>query len=544
MKIKREKSSKRNICRKVRTLFLFTLCLCVSAANFSCRNNQKTDLRTLVPDETLIYLEANDLEKTLAALTESKAFGELAKSKTDFSLLAGTQLAVAVTGFETSEKQLTDEQSVLNFKPRFVAVADTHSWESANLSLVEKQLNDFVKRIYDEPKLEKNEKSGAKWFVWTAGDDRKLFSAVSENLIYFGNDESAIEKSLAAKRGEIGNLTKNESLAREREKAENALAFGFVTSDGAAQIANVAGISAAVNSAEDDAARSFIARVLPPILQKSVKEISWTARKNGSGIEDSIFIKTAADVSEVFRETLKTNSPNDFQKSEFLPPSVSAVTRYNLQNPQIAWRSVLLTTAKQSDAASAEIILQFSDSLFEPYGIEDAESFLSAVGSEIVTAKFDDEGEKTVVLADIKDAEKLKKSIAGEMNFKTPPEKQGNADVWRSEDKVLAAAFVENKLILGETESVIVCLKAKESGANFRQTEAFQQIANSSAMTFSLTKDSESAAKITEVLGDPKNENQNYANFYTTETKFSSNGFERRTVSDFGLLGTILENFE
>jgi hypothetical protein len=170
--------------------------------------------------------------------------------------------------------------------------------------------------------------------------------------------------------------------------------------------------------------------------------------------------------------------------------------------------------------------------------------FLSAVGAEIVTAKFDEEGEKSVVVVDIKDAEKLKKSLSAEINFKSQPEKQGNADVWKSEDKLLAAAFIENKLILGETESVLSCLKARESGQNFKQNEAFRKISNSSAIALSLTKDAETAGKIVGALGNPKDENKTLTSFYTTETRFDAGGFERKTVSDFGLIGTILESLE
>jgi hypothetical protein len=513
-------------------LFVFT----------ACRTESKTDMRTLAPAETLIYLEANDIEKTLSALTESRAFRELAKEKSDFSFLSGTQIAVAVTGFEASEKPLTDEHSVINFKPRFVAVADTHSLERTNLSFAENQLNEFAQGIYDDAKMEKSEKHGAQLFTWTAGEDRRLFAAVSENLIYFGNDEPALEKALAVRRGEAESIAANENLAREREKAADSLAFGFVTAEGAAQIGNFVSLAAAKNSSEDDAAQSFIARVLPAILQKTVREVSWIARKNERGIEDAFFIKTAPEVAEIFRETLKAGSEGDFQKAEFLPPTVYGFTRYNLQNPQVAWRSVLLTAAKQTDTVSGEILLQFSGAIFAPYGVSDAEGFLSAAGGEIVTAKFDEDGEKTVVIADVKDAEKLKKTIAGEINFNSPPEKSGNAEIWKSGDKTLAAAFIENKLILGETESVLECLRAKE-GSNLRQNEMLR-FAGVQPAAFSFSKDSETVAKIVEILGEPKAEKQNYDGFYTTETVFSNGGFERKTVSDFGIIGAILENLE
>ena len=518
----------------------------------ACQSSQPTDMRSLAPAETLVYLESKDLAKTLSALTENDAWRELAKSKPDFSFLANTQFAVAVTGFETSEKNLTDERAVLNFKPRFVAFADTHAWESTNLSLVENQIGKFARQTYgDEMRLEKPEKPGAKWFVWTAAtaeaDNRKLFAAVNKSLIYLGNDESAIEKCLATARGETENLTKNESLARALERAGNAgnqIAFGYVSPESVPQIANLASVFVALRMSEDEDARGFTAQVLPQILQKTAREIVWSARRTEQGIEDRYFIKTDTEIASVLKETLVSTSTREFQKADFLPPDISSVTRYNLQNPQIAWRSVLLTAANQTDAASAKIILAFSGALFEPYGVADAEAFLSAAGSEIVTAKFDDEGEKSVVIADVKDAEKLKKAISGEINFKSQAERQSNADVWKSEDKLLAAAFVENRLILGETESVLNCLKARESGRNFKQTAAFRKIPNSPAISISLTKESETGAKIVGILGNPKEENKPFTGFYATETRFDAGGFERKTTSNFGLIGMILESLE
>jgi hypothetical protein len=532
-----------------RIFFLFApVCVCLWLIFLlSGQSAKPTDMRSLAPAETLVYLESKDLAKTLSALTENRAWNELAKAKPDFSYLKNTQFAVAVTGFEISEKQLTDEQKILNSKPLFVAIADTHQWESTNLSLAENQIGRFARETYgDDARLEKPEKPGAKWFVWTASDNRKLFVAVNQSVVYLGNDESAIEKCLAVKRGEAENLTKNESLMRamERVEGENQVAFGYISPESMPQIANLAGVFAALRMSEDEDARSFTAQLLPQILPKIAREIVWTARKTERGIEDRYLIKTGAEISSVLKETLVSGAAREFQKADFLPPNVYSVTRYNLQNPQIAWRSVLLTTANQADAASAKILLQFSNALFEPYGVANAEIFLSAIGSEIITAKFDEEGEKSIVIVDIKDLENLKKSISDEINFKLPAEKQGNADVWKSEDKLLTAAFIENKLILGETESVLNCLKAKESGQNFKQTEAFQKVPNTPAVSLSLTKDAESGRKIVEVLGNPKEENKTFNGFYTTESRFDASGFERKTVSDFGLIGMILESLE
>ena len=105
--------------------------------------------------------------------------------------------------------------------------------------------------------------------------------------------------------------------------------------------------------------------------------------------------------------------------------------------------------------------------------MKDAETFLSAVDSEILTVNFDAESEKSVVIVGVKDAEKLKKSIA-EINFKTLAEKNLNAEIWRTEDKLTAVAFVENRLILGECGKRFEMFASAATRAKFYQKPSIQ----------------------------------------------------------------------
>ena len=205
-------------------------------------------MRTLVPAETLVYLETNDLAAALQPIVDAKPFMEVAKSMPDLSALKGVQLAVAVTGFETSEEKLTDEHSVGRVQPRFVAVADTHAWNSNAVAFAEKKLGGFVAKIYDsEPTVEKTDKHGGKYFTWTATDGRKAFALVIDSIIYFGNDESAIEKCLAVKRGETDSILKTGKI---QTASPEVLASGYVSTDGIAQIANLAGLKFASEGLE------------------------------------------------------------------------------------------------------------------------------------------------------------------------------------------------------------------------------------------------------------------------------------------------------
>ena len=225
--------------------------------------------------------------------------------------MKGVQLAVVVTGFETNEKQVTDSQAILNFKPKFVAIADTHAWEFQAVSLTENQIGNFVNETYGgNVNLEKTEKNGGKYFVWTAADERKVFAFVTGSLIFFGNDEASIEKCLAAKRGEAENLSKNGELATVYDEAKNKLAFGFVSSEGIKQIADFAGVSAAIETSEDELPRIFISKILPEILSKSVKRIVWTSEKNEQGIADNFRFETAKEISDVLKETIISSNQN------------------------------------------------------------------------------------------------------------------------------------------------------------------------------------------------------------------------------------------
>jgi hypothetical protein len=531
--------------RKDNLLKIFVpLRLCVLAfllLFISCAS-PPTDLRSFAPADTLVYLETNDLGKALGALTESKAFQDAAQAKPDFSALQGMQTAIVVTGFEASENQVTAENSILNFKPRFVAIADTHTWNRYTLQFTEERLGNFVNETYGgEVTLEAGEKNGGKSFVWTAKDGRKAFAFVKDSKIFFSNDESALEKSLAVFRGEAESLVKNESLGKMRETAKDALAFGYVSADGIAQISNLAGVSTALASTDDDEGRSFIARVLPQILRNSVKEIFWTATKTEQGIEDKYSVSLTPENTSVLKETLVPAAPTPSNSAGFLPSEVFSATRYNLQNPQIAWRSLLLVAGKNADAMSAKILIAFSGSLLEPYGVTDAENFMSAVDSEIWTAVFDADGEKSVAIVGVKDAEKLKKSIA-EINFKVPGEKRETAEIWKSADGASGAAFVENKLILGDTESVLKCLQAKQNGQDFTKNPAWKKFSETNAVAVTYGKDS--TEKAVAVLGEKKAENLQMLTVFTTETRFNSSGIERRTVSPFGLIGKILEQFD
>jgi hypothetical protein len=520
-------------------VFLASLCICAFASN-SC-SRQSTNLRTLMPVDSLVYFESNDLGAVMKAITERPRFREAAKSVPDLSALNGVKLAVAVTGFESKEEAVNDENSDLSFQPKFVAILETNAWNYQAVAFTENKLGEFVNDAYDgEVALETSDKNDGKHFVWTAKDGRKAFALVLGSLVLFSNDESGIDKCLAVKRGESESIAKNSKIT----DGDN-LAFGYVSPDGVAQISNLVGVYMGMRAAEETEVKSFIASVLPGILRNSVKDVSWTAVKNGDqGVIDDYTITLNADVAKVFGETMRQTDNSDAELARYIPAGLSSTTRYNFKDPQIAWRSVVLTASTQTTAINGKLIIAFSASLFEPYAIEDPELFLSAVGGTVQTVTYGAEGEDAAVIAKVKDLETLKHSIAKEIDLKKVPEQFQDAQLWKSSDDEFAFALVNGVVIVGDLSVVKKSLEAAHADQNAAASLFNSQFLSSATPISTLAVETETAGKIAAVISERKDEAQTQTRPYFVETKFNSIGIDRKVKSDFGFIGWIIRQIE
>lgn len=529
------------------SLLNIALRLCVSAfvlASISC-GSKPTDLRAVIPADALVYLETNDLGKAIAAITQNKSFQQLAKTQPDTSALNGIKLSIAVTGFQTSEQAVTEENSVLNFQPRFVAVAETNAWNYQALSFTENKLGEFINETYGgEVTLKTSDKHGGKYFVWTAQDGRKAYALVRGSLIFFGNDESAIDKCLAVARGEADSIAKNPKITA---LSADSLASGYVSTDGVAQISNITGVKLASESAEEAEVQSAIAGIVPQILRGSIREITWTTRAryhdNGTqvvGFSDSVIITTNPEVISVLSETL-VPSDRIHAAIEFLPLRTPKATLYNLKDPQVAWKSVLLIAQKQIDPRAEKVTNEFSSILSEPYGIRDPEMFLSGVETNILTANFDFEGDKPVTIAEIIDADKVRKALMPEIKLSKQSTTETGVEIWKSEDGDLSAAFVDTYIVVGDAESVLKCIQAKHNPVDGKLSIYGNFLGEPKKSVVTVGFDNAAAERIARVFGETMPLSTNPESFYITETSFSKSGIERRTVSDFGLIGSIIE---
>ena len=422
-------------------------------------------------------------------------------------------------------------------QPHFIAVIDTHAWNWQALKFTEDKIGEFVNERYGgDINLETSDRTGGgRNFEWKSPEGRKAFALVIGSIVYFTNDESGIDKCLAVKKGEVESIAKNSKVPAT---SEGRLATGYISPDGIAQISNIAGVSLAMKAGDEGEVKSFIARVLPEMLRKTTQEITWTADAKDGRMDDRLTITMDPAAARVLSETVvPAGSTAPDALFAYIPANASSTTRYSLKDAQIAWRSVLLTAQKQTDAVSGGLIVGFSSSLFEPYAVEDAELFLSGSGPFIATVRMDGE-DNAAAIVQIKDMEKLKASLEKEIDLKKAPDKIGNADVWLSSDGDSSVAVVDGYLIAGDKDTVAACLKAKQSGDSIVSRNGAAAFTQSGAVSATFAADTDTPSEVAALFSESKPNKATTS--YVTETFINNNGLERRTISDLGFIGSIL----
>lgn len=515
-------------------LFL-TLCLCVSTVNFSC-SSKPVELRELVPAETLVYLETNDLAAALQPMVASEAFKKAAASQPDLSSVKGVAVAIAVTGFETSEQKLTDEDSVGQIQPKFVAVADTKAWNSTAAAFAEKGLGSFVADVYrTEPALEKLPKHGGTYLKWSAKDGRKAFALVIESVIYFSNDESAIDKCVAVRRGESDSMARSGKLPL---RVPGSLASGYITPDGVAQIAALAGMSFASQSSDDEEVQSAVAGILPQLIRGTVTDIAWNASQSQQGYEDKLVFGANAETGPVLAEVFAASQKVDDALFQYAWGKAPSITLYDLQKPNVAWRGLLLTSQSKVDAFGSRVIGEFSNAFAEPYGVSDAELFLLGVGPNVLTVRTDAEGEKAALIAVVTNADAVRRSLLKELKADKATSDALGFEVLKDEDAM--AVFAGNIIITGDPDAVEACLRSKSGGTSLAASPSLVSQFRSGASAITLSTESDQAAAVADLLSE-KNTDPKANTIAITETRFTRTAIERRTTSDLGMIGWLVE---
>jgi hypothetical protein len=545
---------------------------------------QKVDMTAYVPADSIVYLEANSLPEIAGGIARTDAWKTLAPlagitkntgevgwlsrfaartgiGPAEVVVLSRAQVAIAVLGLETA-----DAGDILKIRPRIALVAETHTGEGRTRAAVEKLVGDFARRAYGNPSVKNEEKDGLKFITWTAPEGaRSIVAVVESSVAVIGNDEDAVRACLAVRHNQRQSLSGNQQLEemRRRVSSGDAVSFGYVSPAGAGHLLELAATAYAGQLSANPKAQSMAASLLLPLANKILGGAGWSARFAGGAVEDHYFLALQNGVDQSLRVPLSSSPDATMKESELLPAETYSFSRYNYRDPAAAWRGLNATLSSQVGALESAVINGVLNQALKPYGIEEPQSFLRAIGPEIVTARLDDSGNSTVTIVEVRDEKALRDFVTKRLGANAKTERIGETlmQVSRDEERG-AASFIEGHLLMGSAANVERCLAARVQNHALANADNFQRAARTMTTTaddpasvVTYSGDVIPARAFINVIASQWNARERSGNnpainqaldqlaYAVSETRLVQGGFEKRTRSTFGQLGTLATQF-
>jgi hypothetical protein len=193
--------------------------------------------------------------------------------------------------------------------------------------------------------------------------------------------------------------------------------------------------------------------------------------------------------------------------------------------------------------------------LLKPYGIEDPDTFVHAVGPHLETIRLDDSS-PSVLLAEALDRQSLRKVAQKRLGTRPVSENVGDVEVLISTSDKWAMSFADNDFLSGPADSVRRCLQAKAQSQSLSSVDSFRSAEHLVDVSLPLTvitftNDQHAAISFVELFSQ-----QDRPTFSTNATAvdqavrslpyavsvtmLKDKGFEWTSRSAFGLAGSMV----
>lgn len=449
---------------------------------------QTIDLAASAPADSLAFLEADDPIRVLSAVAESKAWRSLAGpldssipgvsrlavwlarwfelGTADSLLLSRAQIAVVLTGAEVSQNR-----GNLTVRPLTTLIIETHSRRQVRQA-VEGHVEDLAHRIYASPRFSRTNIDGEEIADWSAADGSgHIILGFVDSTAFIGNDETSVIKCIAAKRGKRASLSTESSFLDNRNKLQNAtsLLFTFISRAGVKDLLQAYALT---NSPSTDALNA--ARLMSETAGNLVSSLSCVSQLVDSMTEDRCFIGLSEGIANKLRPTMVPERPIEVVSLPFVPPDAYSLSVYNFHDIDGLWSDLNAVVASHADALSAVAAHALLRLLFKPYGIDDADAFVHAIGPRVMTVRLEDNA-SSVLITEPLDLQALRRLADARLGNAPRTETLGPYDLRVSNTDNWAVAFADEKLLMGQAELVRRCLETKLKAQSLASLEAFRQ---------------------------------------------------------------------
>lgn len=532
----------------------------------------RTDLASYAPADCLAFVEAKDLTEVAQGIEGTQAWKALAGpigvsssllpnrwlirlarwtgiGSAEAVLLARSQVAIVFTGAEASQSGPT-----LTIKPLTTLIIETHTTQGRMRPTLEAHIGDLARRVFGEPVLSRKQIDGVDLTVWSSADGaRHIIAAFADTVAIVSNDESSVMHCMEARRGQRSALAGEKQLDDLRRKvdAPNAAVFGFVSKPGVKSLLQAFALYRAGPSSD----AVTVAQIFADTVGNIVDGLGWSSRFVDGMVEDHCSITLAQGVVDKLRESFVPEAKLGLDDLPFVPPGTHSVSFYHFRDVEGMWRDLNSIIASRADLVGAIAARPMLRSLLKPYGIEDADTFVHAVGTRIQTVRLE-ESSPSVLVTETFDRQGLRKLAQQRLGSKPRTESVGEFELLLSSSDNWAASFADNHFLIGPAEAVRRCLQAKAQSQSLTSSDAFGKSEHMvdvslpiTALTF--TGDQHAAISFVELFSDHERSTFSTSASAVTEasrslpyavsvTILKDAGLEWTSRSGFGLIGSLL----
>ena len=531
----------------------------------------KVDMAIYAPATSLLYLESNRPLEVVETIVATDAWKVVEKASGTPSsprpnrwlqslagwtgigpiqsvILARAQVAVVVTDLGT-----TEEGDTLRVKPEGAVLIETHTPERRIRPPVEGVLKKLAQITYGTPTSRRTNVDGVEFIEWIAPDgSRQIVATIVGSLVIVGNSKQAVRNCLAVSLRHSRSLKEDPELDRTRRQlaADRALTFGYVPPEKSARLLSV-GVPLILGRAPAD---SEFQRLITTNAAKVFGSLGWSSHPFMSGIEDRYLISLQPSiVSRLKPDFARTTTGTQIQSP--WPNDVHSVTHYKFENPSGVWRDLKAAASSQMDVLSAIVFSSLLKSALLSYGIDEPEKFLAGVNGDLLTLRLDQNGERTMVIAGVRDRESLRELVKKRMGLNSRSDPVSDADILEEAKGELAVSLTKDFIVLGSRSDVRSYSENVKTNHTMMKDEELRRITffvplSSSANIVTYTDDTDRiasfisaivAAKGTpSVLSGPVEPMVAKLPYSATETTLGELGLERVTKSPLGQFSTLL----
>ena len=130
------------------------------------------------------------------------------------------------------------------------------------------------------------------------------------------------------------------------------------------------------------------------------------------------------------------------------------MTYYKFEDPAAVWQDLKAAASSQMDVLSAIVFSSLLKSALLSYGIDEPERFLGAVNGDLLTLRLDQSGERTMMIAGVRDQESLREIVKKRIGLNSRSDRAADAEILEDSKGEWAVSLNKDFVVLGSPSDV------------------------------------------------------------------------------------------